>query len=548
MCRSPKRRLAASVLAFCFVLLGLLSGRARTQPVPATGPQGTAAEAAARSGGGGGDRSKRRTAAKVARGRRLQAPQRRSPLAEGAPEDGAGPGEGHAEWNPPTWAVLPFVLMLLCIAIIPLVNNHWWENDRNRGIVSLVLGLPTLLYTYHATHGFHLITHTLEEYISFIVLLGSLFVISGGILITGNLRGTPLVNAAFLAAGGLLASFIGTTGAAMLLIRPLLSTNSERKHKLHSVIFFIFIVCNCGGCLTPLGDPPLFLGYLKGVPFAWTFSLVKEWAFVVGILLAIYLLIDTFQYRKEEKRDIRLDVEHEKPLVVRGAHNFLFLGGVVAAVAMTDIFSFGSREAFMILMALLAWFTTRAENRRANRFTFAPIIEVAVVFIGIFSTMIPALALLQARGDSLGVKDAHQFFWATGTLSSFLDNAPTYLSFLALANGVTEWPKEYLGDIMLFAQGHAAHVLPWDQAMAMGAAWAEGGVQNVFRIPEHVLSAISLGAVFMGAMTYIGNGPNFMVRAIANEAGIKMPSFFGYIVWSAVLLLPVFFLTVHVFL
>lgn len=472
---------------------------------------------------------------------------------DGAHAEGGGVHEGggaasHEPWNPPVWAVLPFILMLLCIAVIPLINNHWWENDRNRGLISLLLGLPTVLYTWQATEGFYLINHTLEEYISFIVLLGSLFVISGGILITGNLKGTPWVNTAFLGVGGLLASFIGTTGAAMLLIRPVLSTNSERKHKLHTVIFFIFIVCNCGGCLTPLGDPPLFLGYLKGVPFTWTFSLYKEWAFVLGFLLLVYFLLDSLQYRKEEKKDIRLDIEHERPLVIRGAHNFLFLAGVVAAVAMTEVFSFGSREGFMILMTLFAWFTTRPEYRKENHFTFAPIREVAVVFIGIFATMIPALALLQARGDQLGVTDTTHFFWVTGTLSSFLDNAPTYVSFLALANGVTEWPKEYLSDVLLFAQGHGAEILPWPEALALGKEWAAQGVNNVFHVPEPVLTSISLGAVFMGSMTYIGNGPNFMVRAIADQAGIKMPSFFGYILWSGILLLPIFFIMTQIFL
>ncbi|MFQ5503489.1 MAG: sodium:proton antiporter, partial [Planctomycetota bacterium] len=227
-------------------------------------------------------------------------------------DDAGHPREGEAhEWNPPLLAVLPFLLMLLSIAIIPLVNHEWWENDKHRGMVSALLGIPALLFVYLSAANAaeeidrtHRILHVGEEYVSFIILLGSLFVISGGIVITGNLKGTPVVNTAFLAVGGLLASFIGTTGAAMLLIRPLLTTNSERHHTLHTVIFFIFIVCNCGGCLTPLGDPPLFLGYLKGVPFDWTFDLIGAWTFVVGCLLAIYLALDWIQHRKEKPRDI----------------------------------------------------------------------------------------------------------------------------------------------------------------------------------------------------------------------------------------------------
>ncbi len=468
-----------------------------------------------------------------------------SPLEAGFPGVAeAGPwlnfGEGARHWVPSLWAVVPFALMLLSIALVPLINEHWWENDRNRGAICAVLGIPVLLYVLNSDlHGQHRILHTAIEYTSFLVLLGSLFVISGGIVITGNLQGTPLVNTAFLAVGALMASFIGTTGAAMLLIRPILNTNSERRHVVHTVLFFIFIVCNCGGCLTPLGDPPLFLGYLKGVPFGWTFGLVVEWAFVCAVLLVVYFVFDVVQHRKETKKDIQLDVEHERPIIVRGAHNFLFLGGVVLAVAWTDVFSFPSREGFMVLMAVGAWFTTRSEYRAQNRFSFAPIREVAVVFAGIFSTMIPALALLQAKGDALGVTDPTQFFWSTGALSAFLDNAPTYLSFLALGNGVSEWSPALMADSMGFANGHAAfgsyaEVLQHFESAGLAR-------EDFFALPQPILTGISLGAVFMGAMTYIGNGPNFMVRAIASNSGVKMPSFFGYILWSAVILLPLFF-------
>ena len=446
-------------------------------------------------------------------------------------------------WVPPIWAVIPFVLMLLAIAIVPLINDHWWENDRNRGLVAAVLGIPVLVYVAFADPGAGTrIWHTTEEYISFLCLLGSLFIISGGIVITGNLRGTPIVNTGFLAVGGLIASFIGTTGAAMLLIRPLLKTNSERKHVVHIVLFFIFLVCNCAGLLTPLGDPPLFLGYLKGVPFGWTFGLVLPWVFILVVLLVIFFVFDSIQYKKETLGDLREDAAHEKPLVIRGWHNFFFLGGVVAAVALTDIFSFPTREGFMILMALAAWFTTPVPNRKHNHFGFGPIIEVVVVFAGIFSTMIPALALLQAKGAALGVESPGQFFWATGTLSSFLDNAPTYLSFLALANGVSEWAPDLAANCIAFAPGQVAEGAYGD-LIKVAEPWTGGHV-----IPQKILEGISLGAVFMGAMTYIGNGPNFMVRAIANEAHIKMPSFFGYLVWSCIFLLPPLFISTLLFL
>lgn len=456
-------------------------------------------------------------------------------------------GEEHKWTGIPIWAVFPFILMLLCIAIIPLINEHWWENNRNRGAIAALLGIPVLIYTWMvAPAPGHVIWHTTEEYISFIALLGSLFIISGGVVITGNLIGKPRVNASFLLIGGIMASFIGTTGAAMLLIRPLLKTNSERRHKMHTVIFFIFIVCNCGGCLTPLGDPPLFLGYLKGVPFTWTFNLWPEWLFVCGILLAMYFIIDTIQHRREPIKAIRKDVAHEKPLVIRGGHNFLFLGGVVAAVAFS--LPFGPREGVMLLMCLLAWKSTRHEYRTQNEFSFAPILEVVVVFSGIFATMIPALALLNDQGGSLGVDTSIKFYWATGTLSSFLDNAPTYISFLEMAGGIKEWSPHLHEHAIAFTQGHAIvgpHVT-WEMAHAAAETWPTKA--SIYVLPDHILKSISLGAVFMGAMTYIGNGPNFMVKAIAQESGIKMPSFFGYMGWSILFLLPVLFAQVLIFL
>jgi Na+/H+ antiporter NhaD/arsenite permease-like protein len=456
-------------------------------------------------------------------------------------QSGHGGGHGvHAQWDPPTWSVIPFVLMLLCIAVIPLVNHHWWENDKHRLGISLLLGIPTLVFVYFDDGSWHHILHEGQEYVSFIVLLGSLFVISGGIVITGNLKGTPLVNTSFLAVGGLLASFIGTTGAAMVLIRAVLRTNSERHHKLHTVIFFIFIVCNCGGCLTPLGDPPLFLGYLRGIPFTWTFHLWPGWLMVCGTLLVIYFIIDTIQHRKETQADIRLDEEHDRPIIVRGAQNFIFLGGVVFAVAKSDWFYFPTREGFMALMVLLAWFSTRKQNRLDNEFSWAPIREVAVVFLGIFSTMIPALALLNAHGAEFSLTEPMHFFWGTGVLSSFLDNAPTYVSFLALANGITQWDPALAQDTLAFSIAHPAETGEFSVMLARFADAAANSQVVEYHIPQRILEGISYGAVFLGAMTYIGNGPNFMVRAIASDSGIKMPSFLGYMLWSCLILLPVF--------
>ncbi len=345
------------------------------------------------------------------------------------------------------------------------------------------------------------------DYVSFIVLLAGLFVISGGILLEGDLEATPRTNALFLGTGALLASFIGTTGASMLLIRPLLQTNSERKHVVHTVVFFIFLVANVGGCLTPLGDPPLFLGYLQGVPFLWTLRLFVPWLFTVALLLAIYVVWDRRAHAREAKRDLRRDFYEVRPLRLAGKENLALLGGVLIAVALLDA---PWREIAILLLAFVAYRRTDPALRKANHFTFHPILEVAALFVGIFLTMVPALDLLRARGAELGVRAPWHFFWATGTLSSFLDNAPTYLTFLALGQGL-------------------------------------GLKGDVVGVPQPILVAISLGAVFMGANTYIGNGPNFMVRSIAVARGVRMPSFGGYMLYSAAVLLPVFLLVTLVF-
>jgi Na+/H+ antiporter NhaD/arsenite permease-like protein len=402
------------------------------------------------------------------------------------------------------WA-LPFAALLLAIAVLPLTAPHLWESNRRKLVVAGVLALPVLVL-YLRVHPEALV-ETARDYVSFIVLLGGLFVISGGVFLEGDLQATPRTNTLFLAAGALFSSFIGTTGAAMLLVRPLLQTNRERKHVAHTVVFFIFLVANVGGCLTPLGDPPLFLGYLQGVPFTWTLRLFVPWLFTVSILLVVYRVWDGRAYAREAKADLRRDFYEVRPLRVAGRENLLLLGGVLLAVA----FLGGPwRELAIVGLALVSLARTDRELRRANRFTFHPILEVAALFAGIFVTMLPALDLLRARGAELGVREPWQFFWATGTLSSFLDNAPTYLTFLALGQGL-HLPAEVVG------------------------------------VPQKILVAISLGAVFMGANTYIGNGPNFMVRAIAEERGVRMPSFFGYMVFSAAVLLPLFGLVTLVF-
>jgi len=398
----------------------------------------------------------------------------------------------------PFYTVLPFVFMLLAIAVFPLWIPHWWESKRNKLLVACVLGLPVLvLYVMRRPTA---LVGMGEEYVSFIILLAALYVVSGGVLLRGDLVATPLTNTGFLTVGAVLASVVGTTGASMLLIRPLLQTNRERARVKHTVIFFIFIVSNVGGMLTPLGDPPLFLGYLQGVPFTWTFRLWPAWLLMVGILLLLYFVWDSTQYARERPEAIRRDRARVVPLRVRGGFNAFWLAGVILAVAFLRE---PAREVAMLaLMAISLWRTPR-DIRRANGFTASPIVEVAVLFFGIFLTMIPALELLHTRGHELGVRQPWQFFWATGMLSSFLDNAPTYLAFLALGQG--------LG-------------LPAD----------------VVGVPGTILAAISVGAVAMGANTYIGNAPNFMVRSIAEEAGVKMPSFFGYMLYSGLVLVPLF--------
>jgi Na+/H+ antiporter NhaD/arsenite permease-like protein len=445
-------------------------------------------------------------------------------------------GDAALTLTPSLWSIIPFVGLLLCIAVLPLVQRtaHWWEHNRNRLIVALGFGVLTLSYyamAYEARKVVSVLEHAVvAEYLPFMVLLFSLYVISGGICLKGDLAAHPATNTAFLAVGALIASFVGTTGASMLLIRPLLQTNAERKHVKHTVIFFIFLVSNVGGCLLPIGDPPLFLGYLKGVPFLWTLSLWKEWAVMCGMLLAVYYVWDTLAYRHEESRDIVRDETERTPLILSGKQNLLLLLGVVLCVALVKpgesflglgFHSFPFlRELLMLALVVLSLKFTDKQVHADNQFTYHAIVEVAALFIGIFICMQAPIEILRASGATLApyLSSPARFFWATGVLSSFLDNAPTYVVFFETAASMT--PDAAPGVLRL----------------------ADGTT-----IMPAMLTAISLGAVFMGANTYIGNGPNFMVKSIAERSGVKMPSFLGYMAYSVGILLPLFVLLTFFF-
>ncbi|MFM7184034.1 MAG: sodium:proton antiporter [Planctomycetota bacterium] len=467
--------------------------------------------------------------------------------ADAAAHDPPAAQAGHAA-APPLGTVAPFVLLLAAIAVLPLSPgvSHWWEHNSSKLLVAGGLAAVTLAYYLlghrhpldlhfpaHAvvppaasgpswiTLGTVLVNAILAEYVPFITLLFALYVITGGVRIEGDLEATPTTNAAFLAVGAILASFIGTTGAAMLLVRPLLETNRERRHVAHTLVFFIFMVCNCGGLLLPIGDPPLFLGYLQGVDFLWTLTLWQEWLFTNGLLLAIYWLWDTVvAYPRESRADLVRDRILTRSLRFGGLWpNLPLMAGVIAAVALLDPSKplpgtswhpwIYLRETVLLGLVGLSLLLGAPDVRRRNGFTYAAILEVAALFVGIFICMQPALALLHVHGDRLGLASPQAYFWATGSLSSVLDNAPTYLVFF-----------------------EAAGIDPAD------------GLDGT---ESQLLAAISLGAVFLGAMTYIGNGPNFMVKAIAEQSGVKMPSFFGYVMYSMGVLLPVFALMAWLF-
>ena len=445
----------------------------------------------------------------------------------------------------PLWSIVPFVGMLLSIAIFPLVKGEWWESHELHVAVfwAAVFLIPFIIFFGPEVTAEQLSETIVGDYIPFIVLLLGLFVVAGGIHVKGTIVGTTRNNVILLLIGSFLASWVGTTGAAMLLIRPVLRANQWRKHKAHIVIFFIFTVANMGGCLTPLGDPPLFLGYLRGVPFFWT--LMHIWPLLIlnmVLIMIIFVVLDRrFVAREGEEGKEALELmdaaDERTPVGIEGAHNFIFLALIIVAVILNgsipqmDMFidpatgkTFGIDvfgvhvgvdyvvQIGLILVALiLSWVTTPKTLRKRNNFEWAPIAEVAKLFIGIFITMIPALALLRAYGGSIGIDSPLKFFWATGALSSFLDNSPTYVVFLTAAG-------------------------------AIGSTDPTAVVTTVGNVVEPMLLAISAGAVFMGAVTYIGNAPNFMVKAISDENGVNMPSFFGYLLWSLIFLVPVFLL------
>jgi Na+/H+ antiporter NhaD/arsenite permease-like protein len=386
--------------------------------------------------------------------------------------------------------------------------------------LSFGMSLPVLAIVIPT--GVHLLVESLFDYFSFIVLLGSLFVISGGIYIKGEFAGTPLNNTLFLAVGALLSNLIGTTGASMLLIRPYLRANRKRQNRAHLAVFFIFIVSNIGGLLTPLGDPPLFLGFLRGVPFQWTLSLFPIWLTAVGVVLLVFNLYDQYIFIREDVETpgaLAEDVQPRRRLHIQGKRNFLFLAGVMATAISSSYFGWprGIQELTMISMALMSWFTTPRTVHAENHFHFHPILEVSAVFAGIFITMVPALEILRMHAADLGIQKPWQYFWMSGALSSFLDNAPTYLTFSSMALGLVGAETKSLGALLQ----------------------SDLGVS--------LLRAVSAGSVFMGANSYIGNGPNFMVKSIAEHHRIEMPSFGRYMLYSSAVLIPTFVLINLVF-
>ncbi len=455
--------------------------------------------------------------------------------------EGAAHGGVHLGELLPVWSGLPFVGILLSIALFPLFAPHFWHHHFGKvsAFWALLFAVPFAIA--YGEPALHEILHIyLIDYLPFIILLWALFTVAGGLLVEGDIVGKPISNLLMLLIGTAIASWIGTTGASMLMIRPVLRANSSRKNKVHVVIFFIFLVSNIGGALTPLGDPPLFLGFLHSVPFFWTMQLLPETLMVAGLALLIFFIMDTVLYKREADSSLQknLAAEVKTPVRIRGLFNFVLLAGVVGSVLMSGVLHLGEvtvwgitlelqnllRDFLLILIGLISLKTTRVEIRQGNEFSWGPIQEVAILFAGIFMTIIPALAMLRAGSQGHlafivnSVKEPWHYFWVAGGLSSFLDNAPTYLTFFNTALG-----NFYPGTL---------------EAQAVAQLLAEHPIY---------LKAISCGAVFMGANTYIGNAPNFMVRSIAEEAGVKMPSFFGYMLYSLLVLIPLFVLTTIIF-
>lgn len=432
---------------------------------------------------------------------------------------------------------IPFIGMLLSVAIFPLIAGKWWEKKKQYIVIlwSLLFLIPFAVKYSAGVMGETLLDIVLNDYMTFIILLFGLFCVSGNIAIKGNFSGAPKVNVILLLIGTLLSSWIGTTGASMIMIRPIMRANAWRKRKVQIIVFFIFLVSNIGGCLTPVGDPPLLMGFMRGVPFFWSLRLLPIFILNTAILLVVFFFLDRRAYRKDIAEGHAPELTAEKTNVrIEGIHNIIFIMMIVVAVILSGVLSslplFEKgvsltenvnlstasviEVAIILLAAFLSMKTTKKDVRIENQFSWAAIQEVAILFIGIFITMEPALLFLEAHGASLGLQHPWQMFWATGALSSFLDNTPTYLVFLTTAG-------------------------------TLGAA--TGITTSVGTIAPVMLKAISCGAVCMGANTYIGNAPNFMVRSMAEEGGVRMPSFFGYMAWSGSILIPVFFIDMLVF-
>jgi len=456
-------------------------------------------------------------------------------------KEDAGHGNGHLNLGAilPLWSCIPFAAMLLSIALMPLLIPTFWHHHFGKisALWAAAMGIPFLI-VFKGGALYEILHIILADYIPFIILLWSLYTISGGILLRGTLRGTPVVNTAMLLLGAVLASWMGTTGAAMLLIRPFLRANDYRKNRTFMVVFFIFLVANIGGSLTPLGDPPLFLGFLHGVSFFWTLKILPHMLLVAVLLLVVYFFLDSYFYRREGAK-IPEEKGDKQPLRLEGTYNFIFLGGVVGSVLMSGVVEWGeittfgvhravqdwTRDGMLIMLGIASLLATPTRLREDNDFTWFPIIEVAYLFIGIFITMIPCLLILKAGAHGAlaflinAVEQPFHYYWVTGILSSFLDNAPTYLTFFNTALG------------SFYAELTEAQAVP--KLMTEKAIY---------------LQAISAGAVFFGACSYIGNAPNFMVRSIAEEAGTPMPSFFGYILkYALVFLIPSFVVVTLVF-
>ncbi|MFH2056227.1 MAG: sodium:proton antiporter [bacterium] len=449
----------------------------------------------------------------------------------------------------PLWACIPFAGILLSIAIFPIIAPGFWHHHFPKVSFAwaLILAVPFLI-VFGGEAVYQLMHIMLADYIPFIILLWGLFTVSGGIYLRGSLVGKPATNLVFLIVGTLLASWMGTTGAAMLLIRPLIRANRHRHYKIHTIIFFIFLVANVGGSLTPLGDPPLFLGFLHGVPFFWTLHILPHMLIAASCLLVAFFLLDTLLHRRELARHAKpaepQSTADTEKLRIYGAHNFLLLLGIMGAVLMSGSWHAGEfqimgvhmtiqsslRDLLIILIGIASLRTTKREYRTSNGFTWFPILEVAYLFAGIFVTIIPPLLILKAGTEGSAaflinaVNKPFHYFWIAGALSSFLDNAPTYLTFFNLALGKLSIAPHLVTGILSGAVEH---------------------INSANFVTD--LKAISAGAVFFGAMTYIGNAPNFMVRSIAEESQIRMPSFFGYMLWSVAILIPLFLLVTFIF-